>query len=79
MDACIISSPVNQFWLCGFIFDGYIYIQPEGPAILFVKRPFNLKDDRAVFLRKQEQIPDLVQLLKHALPTRLMMESDYLS
>ena len=79
VDACIISSPVNQFWLCGFIFDGYIYIQPEGPAILFVKRPFNLKDDRAVFLRKQEQIPELLQQMKHPLPTRLMMETDYLS
>lgn len=79
IDACIISSSVNQFWLCGFIFDGYIYIQPEGPAILFVKRPINLKDDRAVFIRKQEQIPELLQEMKHPLPTRLMMETDSLS
>lgn len=79
IDTCIISSSVNQFWLCGFIFDGYIYIQPEGPAILFVKRPFNLKDDRAVFIRKQEQIPQLLQKMKHPLPSRLMMETDYLS
>lgn len=79
IDACIISSSVNQFWLCGFIFDGYIYIQPKDPAILFVKRPFNLKDDRVVFLRKQEQIPELLQKMKHTLPSRLMMETDYLS
>ena len=79
MDGCIISSPVNQFWLCGFIFDGYIYIQPLGPAILFVKRPFNLKDDRAVFIRKQEQIPELLQEMNHPLPNRIMMETDYLS
>lgn len=79
MDGCIISSPVNQFWLCGYIFDGYIYIQPKGPAILFVRRPFNLKDDRAVFLRKPEQIPELLQQMKHPLPTHLMMETDYLS
>ena len=79
VDACIISSPVNQFRLCGFIFDGYIYIQPKGLAILFVRRPFNLKDDRAVFLRKPEQIPELLQQMKHPLPTHLMMETDYLS
>lgn len=79
MDACIISSSVNQFWLCGFIFDGYIYIQPKRPAILFVKRPFNLKDDRIVFLRKQEQIPELLQKMNNPLPNRLMMETDSLS
>ena len=79
MDACIITSPVNQFWLCEFIFDGYLYILPEGDPILFVRRPFNLNDNRAVFIRKPEQITDLLQEMKHQLPKRIMMETDYLS
>ena len=79
MDACIIASPVNQFWLCGFIFDGYIYIQPEGDPILFVRRPFNLKDDKAVFIRKPEQISELLREMKHPLPSRLLLETDYLT
>jgi Xaa-Pro aminopeptidase len=38
-DACIISTSVNQFYLLGHIFDGYIYLLPDGEPLLFVKRP----------------------------------------
>ena len=27
-DACIITSPVSQYWLSGFVFDGYLSL-PE--------------------------------------------------
>ena len=43
-DACIISSSVNLFYLCGYIVDGYLFIQPEGNPILFVKRPGNREE-----------------------------------
>lgn len=79
MDGCILTSPVNQFWLCGFIFDGYIYILPEGNPILFVKRPLNINHDWAVYLRKPEQITDMLSKMSLSLPKNILLETDYLT
>lgn len=80
-DACIITSSVNQYWLCGFIFDGYIYITPNSinEPILFVRRPFDLKDHRAIFIRKPEQIPALLRESNLPIPQNILIESDYLT
>ncbi|HHV84344.1 MAG TPA: aminopeptidase P family protein [Petrimonas sp.] len=78
-DACIISTAVNQFYLLGFIFDGYLFIQPEGDPVLFVKRPNAIEGDNVIYIRKPEQIPDLLHQRKIALPKKLMMENDILS
>lgn len=45
-DACIITSAVNQYYLTGVIFDGYLYILPEGDPLFFVKRPVNFLDEQ---------------------------------
>lgn len=71
-DACIITSSVNQYYLCGFIFDGYLYIRPEGEPILFVKRPAGIEN--AVYIRKPEQITDFLPEKPH----RVLMETDVL-
>lgn len=78
-DACIITSSVNQYWLCGFIFDGFIFLFPEGDPILFVKRPSNIRDERARQIRKPEQIPDMLRESGKTLPKRILIEADQLS
>ena len=78
-DACIITSPVNQFWLCGFIFDGYMMLFPGGDLVLFVKRPADIKDERVIQIRKPEQIPDMLRVADLPLPKRVLIESDLLS
>lgn len=78
-DACIITSPVNQFWLCGFIFDGYLLLLPDGDPILFVKRPTTIMDERARVIRKPEQIPTLLHEEGIASPKRLLIEADHLT
>ena len=79
VDACIISSPVNLYYLNGYIFDGYMYILPEREPMLFVKRPVNLTADNIEFIRKPEQLPEL--LAKHNLPVpkRILLENDVIS
>lgn len=79
VDACIISSPVNLYYLNGYIFDGYMYILPDREPMLFVKRPVNLTADNIEFIRKPEQLPEL--LAKHNLPVpkRILLENDVLS
>lgn len=78
-DACIITSSVNQYWLCGFIFDGYLFLLPEGDPVLFVKRPFNITDARMKQIRKPEQIPAMLQEAGISLPKRVLIEADQLS
>lgn len=78
-EACIITSPVNQYWLCGFIFDGFMFLFPEGDPILFVKRPSNIADERARQIRKPEQIPDMLREIGISLPKRILVEADQLS
>lgn len=78
-DAAIITSSVNQYWLCGFIFDGYLYITKEREPILFVRRPSDLIDDRIITIRKPEQIPDLLKEIGLLSPKRVFIEADQLT
>jgi len=77
-DACLISTSVNQFYLLGFIFDGYIFVQPDGDPVLFVKRPSGITGDHVSYIRKPEQLPDFLRQRKLALPGRVMVERDAL-
>ena len=67
-DACIITSSVNQFYLNDFIFDGYLYILPESDPFLFIKRPIGIKGHRVAYIRKPEQIPDMLNHYNLPLP-----------
>ncbi len=78
-DACIITSSVNQYWLCGFIFDGYIFLLPEGDPLFFVKRPSTMEDERIINIRKPEQITDILLKMGKSLPSRILIEADQLS
>ncbi len=78
-DACIITSSVNQFYLNDFIFDGYLYILPESDPFLFIKRPIGIKGHRVAYIRKPEQIPDMLNHYNLPPPRRLLLEADTLS
>ncbi|NLZ94930.1 MAG: aminopeptidase P family protein [Bacteroidales bacterium] len=78
-DACVISSPVNLYYLNGFIFDGYMYILPDSEPLLFVKRPITFEGDNVEYIRKPEQLPELLTERKIALPKSILLESDVLS
>ncbi|MDO5665237.1 MAG: Xaa-Pro peptidase family protein [Bacteroidia bacterium] len=78
-DACIISTPVNQFYLLNFIFDGYIFVRSEGKPLLFVKRPNGVEGENVIYIRKPEQIPDFLRQRNISLPKKLMLENDVLS
>lgn len=77
-DACLISTSVNQFYLLNFIFDGYIYIQPNGDPILFVRRPNGIANENVIYIRKPEQIPDFLRERNIPIPAKVMLENDIL-
>ena len=76
-DACIITTGVNQYYLFGFIFDGYAYITPETEPLLFVRRPENIED--GIVIRKPEQIPDMLRERAMFMPEKVLVEGDSLS
>ena len=75
-DACVITSPVNMYYLNGFIFNGYMYIMPERDPLLFVKRPITIKGDNVEHIRKPEQLPELLEARNIVLPKSILLESD---
>lgn len=79
VDACLLSTTVNILYANGSIFSGYFYISAEGQTLRFVKRPVGLEGDNIRYIRKPEQIPDLLRESGINLPERLMLEGDEMS
>lgn len=75
-DACIITTAVNQYYLCNFVFDGYLYILPQCNPILFVRRPQDIDADNVIYIRKPEQIAEILEQKNIALPKSVLIESD---
>ncbi|MBO7271047.1 MAG: glycoside hydrolase family 3 C-terminal domain-containing protein, partial [Bacteroidales bacterium] len=83
LEACIVSTPVNTYYLHQCIFQGYTYIPLEGEVFSFVRRPsdFNLKalqlqDGHCHFIRKPEQIIEVIQAAGLTLPESLGLEGE---
>jgi len=79
VDACLLSTTVNILYANGSIFSGYYYIPIEGDPIRFVKRPVGLTGENIQYIRKPEQLPNLLNESGHSLPKRLMLEGDEMS
>lgn len=78
-EACLLYSFVNIYYLTGQMFDGYLYVPLEGDLILFVRKPADFQDERAVFIRKPEDIPALLEKKGLSLPKVLALEADQLT
>lgn len=78
-DACLISSFVNIYYLTGKMFDGYIYIPQTGEPVYFVKKPVDFEDERAVFIRKPEDIPEILKNKNISFPKSIGLEADQLT
>jgi len=79
VDACLLSTTVNILYANGSIFSGYYYIPVEGKPIRFVKRPVGLEGENIQYIRKPEQLPDLLLESGLHLPEKLLLEGDEMS
>ncbi|HTN68620.1 MAG TPA: Xaa-Pro peptidase family protein [Dysgonamonadaceae bacterium] len=77
-DACVISTPVNLYYLNGFVFDGYMFIFPNLKPILFVRRPVNIDAENVFFIYKPEQLPEILKKHNMAVPKSILLENDAL-
>jgi len=78
-DACLISTNVNILYATGMILNGYVYVPAEGKPWFFLRRPVDLEGDNVCYIRKPEQITEILKANGIALPQVLMLEGDEIS
>jgi Xaa-Pro aminopeptidase len=77
-DACLIGGNVNLFYVADRVYSGYFYLPAKGNPLFFVKRPVGLKGENVFYIRKPEQIAEIIIKEGVALPQTLMLELDEL-
>lgn len=79
VDACILTTGVNVFYVAGCIYNGYFYLPVVGEAFHFLKRTTEAVLENAVFIRKPEQIAEELEKRGLPLPRKVLLEVDVLS
>lgn len=75
-DAMLVSSNVNLYYTSGRVFSGYTYIDAKsGDVQYFVKRPIGLQGENVRYIRKPEQITEMLS----AKPVNVALELDSLT
>lgn len=77
--ALVISDLANIYYLTGLVFRGYIYVPAEGDPVIMPIRPIGLEGECVHYVRKPEQIPDVLASLGLELPLQMGLELDDLS
>lgn len=78
IDAALITCNANLIYTYGCVVSGYLYLPLHSPALLFFKRPNNIKGEHSFPIRKPEQIVDILKEQGLPLPSKLMLEGDEL-
>ena len=83
VDVLIAATPVDIFYLTGRVLNGYVVLVAGDPEPwLFVRRPVGLEGERVRYVRKPEQLPELLAAEAGLAPSsvrRLAVELDSLS
>ena len=75
-DGCLLADNVNLFYVADRVYSGYFYLPQEGNPLFFVKRPIGLEGENVFYIRKPEQIAEILLQQGIALPQALMLELD---
>ncbi len=76
VESMIISDNTSLCYLAGRIFGGVAYIAVDGDPIFFVRRPVGLSGDRVAYIRKVEQIPEILAQRGYSQPKNMALEGD---
>jgi len=78
IDAALITCNVNILYTCGQVLSGYCYLPAAGEPWYFIKRPSGLKGKNIHYIRKPEQIAEMLKEKGIPFPETLMLEGDEL-
>lgn len=70
VDAILLGSFANVYYASGRVFSGYVYITCDGSVTYFVKRPVALEGENVKYIRKPEQMPEIIGKM----PTTIALE-----
>lgn len=73
--AILISDNANLYYTSGRVYSGYTYITADGAVTYFVKRPVGLKGDNVQYVRKPEQIAEMLNVKPEVLALELDVTS----
>lgn len=79
IEACILTTTVNVFYMTGCVYNGYYYLPAEGKPVHFVKRPESITFENTIYIRKPEQIIEGLQNLNISRPKTVLLETDVIS
>lgn len=75
IDAVLLGSSVNTFYMSGCVFRGYVYISQGSTPIFFMIPPSaGEKNDEIIAIRKPEQIADILTEHGISLPDKIGLE-----
>ncbi len=77
----LVNGNANIYYTSGRFFRGYTYIPAEGEAVYFVMRPlgYDFQGVKAFYIRKPEQIPDIMSENGISLPDQIGLEEGELT
>lgn len=75
-DGLLIGSNPNLYYVSGRVFSGYCYLPASGDPFFFVRRPVGLTGENLFYIRKPEQIIEILTAHRIRKPRRLMLETD---
>ena len=78
-DACLLTTSVNVYYATGRIIIGYVYIDIDGNVLSLVRRPNNVVGDNVFFIRKVEQLAEILASQGIAMPKKMVVEGDEIS
>ena len=82
-DAFLVTSNVNLYYAVGQVIMGYLYIPLDGVPMLFVRHPVGLDAETTQqnlhYIRKPEQIAEIMAKCGISQPRCIMFESDSMS
>ena len=73
--AILISDNANLYYTSGRVYSGYTYITADSAVTYFVKRPVGLKGDNVQYIRKPEQIAEMLNVKPEVLALELDVTS----
>ena len=78
-DACLLTTSVNVYYATGRIIIGYVYIDIDGNVLSLVRRPNNVVGENVFFIRKVEQLAEILGSQGIAMPKKMVVEGDEIS
>ena len=74
IDAMLVGTNANLYYIAGSVFAGYAYIGADGTFRLFVRRPNDFEGEDVRSIRKPEQIVAILQAEGISIPEKVGLE-----